>query len=81
MIFRAVDDKAEFWLDGAAGENLDVTGCSRITIARRLQETGNRTLSDRSIDDNAKCTRLVVPDDENDGMGKPRIADRRSRDQ
>jgi len=74
-VFGAVHDKAELRLHRTTGEDPQGTLDTRDVFARCFQQARDRALADRSIDNDAECSVLVVFDHQDDGAGKARIAD------
>src|SRR5580704_4190330 len=80
-IFGAMDDKTEFRLHRAAGEDAQNARYVGVIMTGRLQQGRNRALADRAVYHDPQGALLVVPYHQDDGVSKTRIADRRCRDQ
>jgi len=50
-----MDDKPELWLDRPSGEDAHAALDIRVDVTGRFQQNRDRTLADRSIDDNAEA--------------------------
>src|ERR1700730_5197102 len=75
VIFGAVDDKTELLLHRPAGKDLDTPRNARDVLAGPFQQARDRTLADRSVDDDPESALPVVPHHQDDGMREAGIAD------
>src|SRR6266446_10111180 len=67
-IFDAVDDKAELLLHRPAGKDPHIPRNARDVLAGPLQQARDRTLADRSVDNDPESPLPVVPHHQDDGV-------------
>jgi hypothetical protein len=76
-----VDDEADFRLDRAAREDAHAARSVAVLLAERLEDAGERLLSDRLVDDDPEGAVRPLLNDQNDRALEARVAHPGSGDQ